>query len=176
MSAFTTTISDSDRVGLTVAPPPVYQRDGTLCDPVPMTDARVSARAMKEANLVYIDEELDAYDHPGSLRHYRMMVRCMPWRSDLNVIMRAAQHMGLVGEYQVTYDERTGLNAELERGFWDVQYTIAREEYLRDADLRAATDIYIPFAMRRRIWTELFSALGHRVKFGTSVLNVRRKR
>lgn len=175
MSSFVSPIFDHDRAGCTVPPQPLYKRDGTLCEPVPLSDARLNAQRIKRTNIVYVDEELDAYDHPGSLRHYRMMIRCMPFRSDLNIILRAAQHMLLVDQFSIAYQQQTGLNPDLESGYWDIEYTIAREEYARDAEITSLSDVYIPYDQRIRIWTELFSSLGHRVKWGNTVLNVRKR-
>lgn len=176
MSGFSSSITGADRAALTVVPPPVYKRDGTLCEPMRVNDDHLNAARIKQHNVVFVDEELDAYDHPGSLRHYRMMVRCMPFRADLNVIMRAAQHMLLIGDYSIAYEQAQALHPDLESGYWDIEYTIAREEFSRDEEILAISDVYVPYAERRRIWIELFSSLGHKVKWGNTVLNVRKRR
>lgn len=176
MSAYNTTISEYDRTCVSVQPPPVYRRDGTLCSPSAITDEMLNAQRFKERNVVYIDEELDAYDHPGSLSHYRMMIRCLPFKADLNIIMCAARHMNLLHDFYIKYEQSPGLNPDLESGYWDIQYTIATEEYPRDAEVVEFSDVYIPYSQRRRIWIEMFTALGHKVKWGNTVLNVRKRK
>lgn len=177
MSHFAFSIPDADRSMLSVVPPPVYRADGTF---VLQSDTsspyREQMEHLKAHNLVRVDEELDVFNHPGSLRHYRMMIRSFPFEADLRLIMRAAQHMLLVEEYEIEYTEQTGLDPSLERGYFEVSYTTARESFFHDADTSAVSVVYIPYAMRRRIWTELFSSLGHSVRWGGSVLNVRKKR
>lgn len=177
MSHFANSIADADRSALSVLPPPIYRNDGSLVERDRFLPERIlQMSAIKDRNVARIDEELDVFNYPGSLRHYRMMIRSFPFDADLRLIMRAAQHMLLVEDFSISYVEQTGLDPSLERGYYDVSYTSARESFLHDADTSAVSSVYIPYAMRRRIWSELFSALGHSVKWGSSVLNVRKRR
>lgn len=177
MSNFAFSIADDDRSSLSVMPPPIYRKDGTLVERDNHLNERLlQMAAIKDRNVARIDEELDVFNHPGSLRHYRMMIRSFPFDADLRLIMRAAQHMLLVEDFSIEYVEQTGLDPSLERGYYDVSYTSARESFLHDADTSAVSMVYIPYALRRRIWSELFSSLGHTVKWGSSVLNVRKRR
>lgn len=177
MSSFHTKIDDRDRENCTVPPPPAQRKDGSMVQLYPLGQQRYADLAlMKEDMTVYVDDELDAYDHPGSLRHYRMMIRCMPYRSDLNIIMAAARHMHLISDWHIEYAEREGLDPMLERGYWDVSYEIANEQMMADADICAVADVYVNYSLRCKVWKELFEAMGWHVKWGSSVLNVRKRR
>lgn len=177
MSSYNYRISTEDREHCTVPPPPELKRDGTMVQLYPLGVKRYNDLMFeKQGMTVFIDEELDAYDHPGSLRHYRMMIRCLPHRHDINIVLAAARHMLLVSKYEVAYEEREGLDPTLERGYWDVRYEIARDQMRADDDTHVNVDIYVPYMERRRIWMELFEAMGYRVKWGSSVLNVRRRK
>lgn len=178
MSQFTISIAEDVRQGLTIVPPPMWdRRTGEF---VPYADA-ASGRyddvaKVKGENVVYVDEELDVYAHPGSHSHYRMMIRRMPWRADLNLILSAAHHMLLIGDYSFEYERREGLIPAMEAGFWDVQYSLPHEQLMADGDTLVNQEVVIPYARRKKIWIELFSALGHKVKWGGAVLNVRNRK
>ena len=178
MSQFAIQISDDLRSQLTLPTPPMWdKRSGELIPYADSGDARYTDVAiMKKTNVVYVDEELDVFAHPGSTSHYRMMIRHMPWRADLLVILAAARHMLMIGEYSCEYDHREGLSPELESGFWDVKYKIPHEQIMADCDTLANQEVVIPYAMRKKIWMELFAAMGHKVKWGGLVLNVRKRK
>lgn len=176
MSLYTTRLSDADRLGLSVPPPPEYDKRGELLgSDLTGREKYQNAALLKEKNVVYVDEELDLFEHPASLRHFRMMVRCMPWESDLDVIMQAARHMMLLESYSFTFEQRAGLSPELEHGYWDVRYVAATEAFHLDNGTEGRVPVHITHALRKQIWLELFSALGHKVKWGDRVLNVKRK-
>lgn len=177
MSSFNIKIDDRDRENCTVPPPPEQRKDGSLVQVYPLGAKRYADLAMmKDGMTVYVDEELDTYDHPGSLRHYRMMIRRMPYRADLNILMSAAMHMNLISKWKVEYAEHESLDPHLERGYWDVSYEIANEQMMADADMRVVADVYVPYSLRRKVWQELFEALHYHVQWGSSVLNVRKRR
>lgn len=177
MSQFAILIPDADRMALSVMPPPVYRADGTLVEQAEAdADRLLQAELLKAHNTVRIDEELDVFGHPGSLRHYRMMIRSLPFAADLRLVMRAAQHMLLVEDFEIKYVEQQGLDPALERGYYEVCYTSARESFNIDDDTSGLTPVYIPYAMRRRLWSEMFASLGHVVRWGDSVLNVRKRK
>lgn len=178
MPHFAISISEQDRTSLSVPPPPLYNKlTGELVPWGFSTHPRYGDYAVfKAENTVYVDEELDVYAHPGSHSHYRMMIRRMPVSADLRLIMNAAKHMMLISEYSIEYENREGLAPDMESGFWDVQYTVSREQMMADGDTLYHHDVVIPYSMRKRIWLELFSALGYKVKWGGSVLNVRKRK
>lgn len=178
MSQFAIPILDDVRNAISLPPPPMLdQLTGNLIRYANADSPRyVDLAVAKDKNIVYIDEEIDVYSHPGSHRHYRMMIRRLPWVADLRLILCAAHHMQLIGEYQFSYEQRTGLAADMERGYWDVSYCIPTERIKADSDTDTDVDITIPYNMRRRIWTELFFAMGHKVKFGSSVLLLHHKK
>lgn len=175
MSFFRTPILDSDRDGLSVAPPPAYNRKGELLPDKASEGKYLDMAVMKSRYVVFVDEELDVYEHPGSLRHFRMMIRFMPFKSDLNVILSAAHHMQLLDEYSFSFEQRQGLSSEFERGYWDVRYTTATEVLNIDAESEGRVPVHVTYEQRRRIWIEMFKALGYNVKWGNMVLNVKRK-
>lgn len=178
MSQFTITIPDDARQSLTVPPPPMWnKRTGEFIQYADPTSGRYADVArVKAGNTVYVDEELDVYKHPGSHSHYRMMIRRMPWRADLELILRAAHHLMLIGEYTCEYEHREGLSPDMESGFWDVQYMVPRQQLMVDADTMVWSEVVIPYAQRKRIWLDLFAAMGHKVKWGGAVLNVRKRK
>lgn len=176
MPQFTNKIADDVRNHLTLPPPPMYDiRTGVLV-PVDAGDRYNDVAVVKASNIVYVDEELDVWAYPGSCNHYRMMIRRMPWKADLMLILEAARHMQLVDRYELNYEHREGLLPEMESGFWDVAYTIPKEQVKVDADTLVWKDIVISYSLRKCIWIELFSAMGHKVKWGGSVLNVRKRK
>lgn len=176
MSLYTTRISDRNRLGLSIPPPPEYDKWGVFIGTdLSGNEKYLNASTLKEKMIVYVDEELDVYEHPASLRHFRMMIRCMPWEEDLDVIMRAAQHMLLLESYSFTFEQRLGLSPELERGYWDVRYVASTEVIHLDNGAEGRVPVHITHELRKQIWLELFAALGHKVKWGDRVLNVKRK-
>ena len=178
MPHITNSIAEDIKSKLTIVPPPMLnRRTGELIPYASAGDVRYKDMAIIKANnVVYIDEELDVYDHPGSHSHYRMMIRRMPWKADLQLILAAAQHMLLIGPYKMLYDRREGLSPDMESGFWDVKYTLPNENIRADADTFCMKEVNIQYEHRKRIWIELFAAMGHKVKWGNSVLNVRKRR
>ena len=177
MPQFAISIAEDIRKDLTRVPPPIWnKRTGEFVPYASAGDIRyLDLNIMKSVNVVYVDEELDVYAHPGSHSHYRMMIRRMPWKADLQLILAAAQHMLLIGPYELTYEHREGLSPDMESGFWDLKYSLATEQFKMDADTLCWQEVAVPYHQRKRIWMELFAAMGHRVKWGSSVLNVRKR-
>lgn len=177
MSQFSIPIDDNDRCRITIPPPPMYGADGSeIPYPIPVVGSYEDLRIMKRSTVLYIDEELDIYDHPHTRTHFRMMIRNLPYQADLNVILRAANHMMLISNYSKSYERRVGVDAKFESGYWDVKYELAAESFHADHDTMREYEVPVTHDMRRRIWIELFNAMGYpTVKFGHAVLNVRKR-
>lgn len=178
MPKFTTIIPEEERGLITLPPPPWYnERTGEWVAYATTDPARYADIAMRKSEMtVYVDEELDVFNHPGSLTHFRMMVRCCPWREDLRLIMRAAQHMQLVQSWNMTYRAVEGVDERYVKGYWDIEYTSGRTSVCIDDDSIGNIDVYVPYGKRRRIWGEMFEALGYTVRWGSSIINVRKRR
>lgn len=179
------------RQRMTVCPPPEYDGEGNV---MPYPDDTLQGyddqrRAKEKFGPVFIDEELDNYVHPGTTTQYRMMIRRLPSREDLELIMLAARHMGLVDEFYIVLTRRDGLASELESTYIDVSYSTATVKYedgwrysqaerhptKLDSDTRGEIPVVIDYWMRRRIWTELFLAAGYKVVWGNRVLNIKHR-
>lgn len=181
MSDFTNIISEDDRERCSLPSLPIYCDDGTV---VNINNNRQADIALMKASMnVYIDEELNTTEYPHTCDHYYMMVRCLPNRADLNIIMAAARHMLLVDKYQIDLEQSIGIDDKYEGSYWAIRYTIGQEvipiEYddvFGEVGIETRQPVYINYINRRTIWNELFLAAGYSVKWGSEVLNVRKRK
>lgn len=188
MSSFATVIPLSVRTNMTLCPPPIYDGEGTLYDLAPDMVQRASDLAIvKRQHPVYIDEELDSYVHPGTKEHYRMTLRCLPYPADVELLTLAAEHMHLGRDFVVSYERREDLDPSLEATYVSISYRAAvvknecghvhpeRFPTKLDADTTGEIPVIIDYWLRRRIWNELFEAMGYKVVWGNRVLNIKRR-
>ena len=177
MSQYIHHISKEVRESMTVCPPPVYTLDGRI---MPYSDDMMSRYAdmaeMKRRLLIHVCDEYDyGYAQQGQAQYQmHMIIRCMSCDADLEVILRAALHLGLIGRYSVERKRRDGLDASLEAGYIEVKYCAADVCIDVDQEYHVHTALHIDYRERQRIWQGLFEAMGYRVRFD-GAMNIRRQ-
>lgn len=128
--------------------------------------AMADVRLNKLINLVLLLDTWNDGDKPDTHFYRVMTLRFMPSVPDLHIIFQAAQHLGLVGDYQIEERYTEGLPQNLSHYYKIVRYSLATEEVTidKESDRHEHRTIHISEQRRLEIWVELFWAAGYNVK------------
>lgn len=180
MSQFQIPVPSAVRQRMSIAPTPLYSADGTV---IGMSAREAShyedLRLMKQRTTIRIEEELDDWNRIDMSHRYILGIVCLSNDADLEVILAAARHLGLLDRYEVLRRYKEALDDRYEKNFIEIRLSVGTVELAVSSDIvdgspRCETvPLMLSLGERRRIWLGLFEAAGYKVQWG-GTLNVRR--
>lgn len=182
MSQFQIPIPGAIRQRMTIQPPLPYTADGVLLRASDGETVRYEdMRMMKQMVTVRIEEELESRDSltlAGS-PSYVLGIVCMSNEADLEVVLSAARHLGLLSRYEIVRTYKEALDDRYEKNYIEVRLECGEEmlavaeDVLDGSPVRETVPLMVSLGERRQIWLGLFEAAGYRVQWG-GTLNVRK--
>jgi len=168
-------IPSSVRSAMTIMPPLMHTEDGGFIQYAPQFVQKYEdMRQMKQRFTIYVEERINEEAANMETYRYEMMVRCMSCIADMQVILAAAKHLGLIGSFQLRRDENDKLDAEFESNYIEVETSAPFENIQLDEDNAVFKSILYDADFRKGVWIGLFEAAGYRVSWGNA-LNIKRK-
>lgn len=136
-------------------------------------------RLMKQRTIVRIEEEKDIRNRNDMSHRYTLGIVCLSNDADLEVILAAARHLGLLDSYEVVRRYKEALDERYEKNFIEISLSVGTVELAISSDIIDGSPhcetvpLMLSLGERRRIWLDLFEAAGYKVQWG-GTLNVRR--